>query len=161
MKDISSLSVDMSNFSKRFCENIAKEQREVAIQTHKDIQDGASVETGKYKASIILENTVVEDNRIYTAISSDLKVGGSDPKWQDYRLAIFIEHGTGPMGESTYTGRHLPVYTKHPWWYFSAKYGCFIFTEGMKATMHWQKGLDKNTPNYLKAITKALKEAKK
>ncbi len=161
MKNIAQLSIDIKKFGNKLEENLANKQKDIAKQTLEDIKAGAPVRTGRYVNSIILEDTVIEKNRIYTVISSDLKVGGNDPKWADFRLAVFIEHGTGPIGQSTYNGRHFPVFRQTPWWYFDNNLGCFIFTEGMKATMHWQKGLDKNTPNYLNAINEAIKEAKR
>lgn len=160
MKDIAQLSIDIRKFKNKLEEKIVSKQKEVGKQTLEDIKIGAPIRSGKYVNSIILEDTIVEKERIYTAISSDLKVGGDDPKWADVRLAVFIEHGTGPTGQSTYTGRHFPVYRQTPWWYFDTNLGCFVFTKGMKATMHWQKGLDKNAPNYLNAIKEAVKEAK-
>ena len=161
MKEILQLSIDINHFGKRLEEQLIKKQKEIGKLTVQDIKKGAPVRTGRYVNSIVLEDTIIEKEKIVTAISSDLKVGGNDPKWADYRLAIFIEHGTGPTGQTTYTGRHQPVYRQTPWWYFDETLGCFIFTEGMKATMHWQKGLDKNIPNYLNAIKDSIKEAKK
>lgn len=160
MRDIARLSVDMSHFSNNLIQKIAEKEELVAKKVHRDIVSGAPVRTGKYKDSIILEPTKIFKDRIVTSISSDLMVGGNSPKWKFYRLAVFIEHGTGPKGQSSYNGRHSPVYRQTPWAYYDDYLGQLIYTYGLSATMHWQKGLDANTEFFKEQITVAIKEAR-
>ena len=137
---------------------LEKAQEKTAIKIHKDTQNNAPNEVVGYVNSIQLSDTVLKDGVIYTAIYSDMLVGGSIEKWQNVPMAAFMEWGTGPMGESSNTYNHQYYYTTDKPWNFEAQRQFEeMGTWGMLARPHFYPALTSNISTNRENIKEALK----
>ena len=153
MKNIESLSVDISNYGEKAIINLIEAQRNTAKDILEDVKSLAPVNTGAYKESIKMESPFYENNIIKTSIYTDAIV--SDSLGREYNLGELIEHGTRPHDIEPTTKQTL-VFTINGETIF-AKH---VFHPGTVANPHFQLSLQKNVPLYRENISKALKEAK-
>lgn len=159
MKDISSLSVDIFKLSDKIIEKAVEAQRETAEQIAKDAKSLSPVRSGRYQSSIRVFNTEENNGVFKTFIGTDLAVGGTNKKWSNWALGIFLEHGTGPNGMATYAGPNSPVFRDTPWWYFDTYLDQWVFTYGLYSRPHFYPALNQNISTYKRNIKKAIREA--
>lgn len=152
MKNIASLSVDISKYGDRVIDNLIKAQRDTAKDLLKDIKTSAPVNTGAYRDSIQMSDTTYDGNTIRTSVYTDATV--SDSLGREYNLGELIEYGTRPHLIEPATKQVLKftidgkiIYASH------------VFHPGTIANPHFQVSLQKNVPLYKYNIRKALKEA--
>ena len=153
MKNIESLSIDISKYGEKAVINLIEAQRNTAKDILEDVKASAPVNTGAYKESINVSETLYENNIIKTSIYTDAIV--SDSLGREYNLGELIEHGTRPHDIEPATKQTL-VFTINGETIF-AKH---VFHPGTIANPHFQLSLQKNVPLYHNNISKALKEAK-
>lgn len=160
MRDISQLSVALKfAIDKKIIPKLIEKQRETAQKIWEDIVADAPMKGGNYISSIQISDTENKDNIIKTTIFSDLKVGGTIPKWQNVPLSAFLEWGTGPLGESSNTFSHgYPYTTDAPWNYETQLQFERMGTWGMVATPHFFPALQKNKDYYLGKLKEAFRE---
>ena len=95
MKDISKLCFEIkSKIDKNVIPKLVEAQRNTAKKVWEDTISSAPFVRGDYIASIKLGDTTINKKSIKTQVYSDLKVGGSIPKWQNVPLANFVNWGT-------------------------------------------------------------------
>lgn len=152
MKNIESLSVDISKFGERVIDNLIKAQRETGEALLKDVKESAPVGTGAYRDSIKMSDTSYDGNTIRTSVYTDAVVMDSTGK--TYNLGALIEYGTRPHTIEPATKQALrftingeTIFAKH------------VFHPGTVANPHFQLSLQKNVALYKSNIRKAIKEA--
>lgn len=153
MKDIASLSVDISKYGERVIDNLIKAQSNTAYVVQQDAKYLAPVNTGKYRNSIQLGETKYDGNTITTEVYTDATVYTSEGV--AYNLGRLLEEGTSP---------HLIEPVKAKYLHFRIM-GEDIFVKrvnhpGTVAQPHMIPALQKNIALYKSNIRKALKEAK-
>jgi len=152
MKDIASLSVDISKYGERVIDNLIKAQRETAKDLLKDVKVRAPVNTGAYRDSIQMSETTFDGNVIRTSVYTDATV--VDSAGRAYNLGELIEYGTRP---------HLiePVREQYLKFTIDGKtiYASHVFHPGTVANPHFKLALEGIKPLYEFNIRKALKEA--
>lgn len=95
MKDISRLETDIVNILGKATDRLVNVQRETAIKIMEDAKQLAPVgETGEYRNSIKVSDTIVNENSIETMIYTDATV--SSLEGQSYNLGYLLENGTEP-----------------------------------------------------------------
>lgn len=153
MKNIASLSVDISKYGDRVIDNLIKAQRSTAKDLFKDVKLSAPVNTGAYRDSIQMSDTVYDGSKITTSVYTVATV--SDSLGREYNLGELIEYGTRP---------HLIEPAKKQVLKFTIDgktiYATHVFHPGTVANPHFKLSLQKNIPLYEFNIRKALKEAK-
>ncbi|MBR4486117.1 HK97 gp10 family phage protein [bacterium] len=152
MKNIESLSVDISKYGERVIDNLIKAQSDTAYVIQQEAKYLAPVNTGKYRDSIQLGETTYDGNNIKTQVYTEASVISSNGN--TYNLGQLLEEGTSPhiiepvnakvlhfqiMGEDIFIKR---VY--HP---------------GTISQPHFIPALQKNVALYKSNIRKAMKEA--
>ena len=152
MKDIVSLSVDISKYGDRVIDNLIKAQSNTAYVVQQDAKYLAPVDTGKYRDSIELGETTFDGSVIKTSVFTKATV--YTMSGASYNLGRLLEEGTSPhliepvnseylhfkiMGEDIFTKR-----VQHP---------------GTVAQPHMIPALQKNVALYKSNIRKAIKEA--
>ena len=152
MKNIESLSVDISKYGERVIDNLIKAQRETAKDLLKDVKAQAPVDTGAYRDSIQMSETTYDGNTIRTSVYTDATV--MDSVGRTYNLGDLIEYGTRP---------HLIEPARKQVLKFTINgqtiFASHVFHPGTVANPHFQLALQKNIPLYHFNIRKALKEA--
>lgn len=152
MKNIESLSVDISKYGDRVIDNLIKAQRNTAKDLLKDVKLSAPVNTGAYRDSIQLSETTYDGEKIRTSVYTDATV--VDSVGREYNLGELIEYGTRPhlieparkqMLKFTIDGK--TIFASH------------VFHPGTTANPHFQISLQKNIALYHFNIGKAIKEA--
>lgn len=154
MKNIESLSVDISKYCDKVIDNLIKAQRDTAKQLHNDIINDSPSRTGAYKESIKLSDTVYENNRIATSIYTDAMV--YDSAGRGYNLGSIIEYGTKPHTIEPAKKNFLKWKDENGKWRFAK----IVFHPGTAENPVFQRNLQKNIALYKSNIAKALKEAK-
>lgn len=153
MKDIASLSVDISKYGDRVIDNLIKAQRSTAKDLLKDVKLSAPVNTGAYRDSIQMSETTYDGNTIRTSVYTDAMV--YDSLGRGYNLGELIETGTRP---------HLIEPVRKQVLKFTIDgqtiFASHVFHPGTVANPHFKLSLQKNIPLYEFNIRKALKEAK-
>jgi hypothetical protein len=152
MKNIESLSVDISKYGERVIDNLIKAQRSTARDLLKDVKLGAPVNTGAYRDSIQMTDTVYDGNEIRTSVYTDATV--MDSLGREYNLGELIEYGTRPHLIEPATKQVLK-FTIDGHTIFASH----VFHPGTVANPHFQLALQKNIPLYQYNIRRALKEA--
>lgn len=94
MKKIASLSVDLEKFSKRLENNLKLAQRNTAERIWENLVENSNMKTGTYIASIKVEDTKQDGDKISTFIGSDLQV--TSKAGDSYNLGWMLETGTRP-----------------------------------------------------------------
>lgn len=168
MKNIESLSVDISNFGEKVIDNLIKAQRDTAEVIQKDVKNLAPSRTGKYADSIKVDETKIEDNHITTSIYTDLQ------SEDGHYVGRMIEYGTGIYALEPHIGKTKTfIDSQYQYWYVPATsvdrpIGKSIFIKGkefyiarpQKAKPHFIPALNMNIALYKSNISKAIKEAK-
>ena len=93
MKNILSLSVDLSNYTDKAIERLIKAQRNTAEDILRDVKAHAPG-TGAYRDSIKMSDPKYDGKNITTKIYTDAVV--YDSVGRGYNLGALIEHGTRP-----------------------------------------------------------------
>ena len=157
MKNISSLSVDISKYCDKVIDNLIKAQRDTAYVIQQDAKSLAPSDTGKYKDTIELSETKYDGNTITTSVYTDATVTAK-ATGKTYNLGRLLEEGTSPHEiravekEGLFWGKYdengNPIIVKK------------VLHPGMVAQPHFIPALQKNIALYKSNIAKALKEAK-
>lgn len=151
MKNIASLSVDISKYGEKVIDNLIKAQSDTAYVIQQDAKFYAeSMGTGAYAESIQLGETTYDGNTIRTSVYTDATV--SDSRGNEYNLGALIEYGTRPHLIEPVNAQALH-FTKGGEDVF-AKY---VFHPGTVAQPHFIPALQKNIALYKSNIRKALK----
>lgn len=152
MKNIESLSIDISKYGDRVIDNLIKAQRSTAKDLYKDVKLSAPVDTEAYRESIQLSDTTYDGNTIRTSVYTDAMV--YDSLGRGYNLGELIEYGTRPhiieparKSVLKFTVQGKTIFASH------------VFHPGTVANPHFQVSLQKNVPLYHFNIRKAIKEA--
>lgn len=152
MKNIESLSVDISKYGERVIDNLIKAQRDTAKDLLKDVKLSAPVNTGAYRDSIQMSETTYDGEYIRTSVYTDATV--MDSVGREYNLGELIEYGTRP---------HLIEPVRKQVLKFTIDgqtiFASHVFHPGTVANPHFKLSLQKNIPLYRFNIRKALKEA--
>lgn len=150
MKNILSLSVDLSNYTDKAIERLIKAQRTTAEDILRDIKAHAPG-TGAYKDSIKISETKYNGKSINTRIYTDAVV--YDSAGRGYNLGSLIEHGTRPHTIE-------PARKKCLKFEIDGKIilASHVFHPGTTANPHFQMALQRNKPLYHLNIIRALKE---
>ena len=158
MKNIASLSVDISNYGDRVIDNLMKAQSNTGYVVQQDAKYFAPVNTGKYKSSIKLGETRYEKGVIKTEVYTDATV--QTKAGVIYNLGYLLENGTlqhaipnawgkgYTFGYTDEKGIHHKG-TMDPDWH-----------PGTPEQPHFIPALQKNVASYKSNIRKAMKEAK-
>lgn len=161
MKNIASLSVDISNFSEQVIDNLIKAQRSTAKDLYKDVKTSAPVNTGAYKDSIQLSETTYDGNVIRTSVYTDAMV--YDSLGRGYNLGELIETGTRPhiiepaiKQKLAFQVDEIDPRTGEKKWVYTD----YVFHPGTIAYPHFKMSLEAIKPLYEFNIRKAIKEAK-
>lgn len=169
MKNIESISVDLSNFGEKVIHNLINAQKETAQKVWEDVKALAPSTTGKYASSIKVSETEFKNDKITTSIYTDLK------SEDGYYIGRMIEYGTGIYALQPHIG-HTKTFieSKYNYWYVPAslvdrQIGKKIIINGkefyvakpQKAKPHFIPALHKNIALYHEKISKAIKEANK
>ena len=157
MKNIESLSVDISRFGEMVIDNLKKAQRDTAEKVWEDVVAQAPVDTGNYVSSIKISNTEYDGDTIRTSVYTDATVTAK-ATGMTYNLGRLLEEGTSPheiravekegLFWGAYDDNGNPIIVKkvqHP---------------GTVAQPHFIPALQKNIALYHSNIGKAIKEAK-
>lgn len=153
MKNIASLSVDISKYGDRVIDNLIKAQSNTAYVIQQDAKFYCEdMGTGAYADSIQISETEYDGATITTKVYSDATV--SDLRGNTYSLGELIENGTRPHLIEPLQAQALH-FTKGGKDIF-AKY---VFHPGTVAQPHLIPALQKNIALYKSNIRKALKEA--
>ena len=153
MKDIASLSVDISKYGDRVIDNLIKAQSNTAYVIQQDAKFYCEdMGTGAYRDSIQVSETKYDGATITTKIYSDATV--SDLRGNTYSLGKLIEYGTRPHLIEPLQAQVLH-FTKGGQDVF-AKY---VFHPGTPEQPHLIPALQKNIALYKSNIRKAMKEA--
>ena len=146
MKKIASLSVDLEKFSKRLESNLKNAQRNTAERIWEHLVENSNMKTGTYIASIRVEDTKQEGNKISTFIGSDLQV--TSKAGDSYNLGLLLETGTMPHAIPNAFG-------------WGEEFGTDPnFHPGMRAYNNYKNALNANIATYKENISKAIREAK-
>lgn len=153
MKNILSLSVDLSNYTDKAIEKLIKAQKSTAQDILRDIKAHAPVGTGAYRDSIKMTETKYNGDYIVTKIYTDAVV--YDSAGRGYNLGALIEHGTRPHSIE-------PVHKNFLKFEIDGKtiFTTYVFHPGTVANPHFKMALQRNKPLYHLSIIRALKEAK-
>ena len=154
-KDISSLSVDISNYGERVIDNLIKAQSNTAFVIQQDAKYLAPKDTGKYRQSIKLGETTYDGSHIKTSVYTNATVSSYAGK--TYNLGRLLEEGTSPHEIRAVKKRALF------WGGYDDEGNPIIVTKvlhpGMIAQPHMIPALQRNIALYKTNIRKALKEA--
>lgn len=152
MKNIASLSVDISKFGDRVIDNLIKAQSNTAYVVQQDAKFLAPVDSGAYRDSIELGETTYDGNVIRTSVYTDATV--SDFFGNTYNLGKLLEEGTRP--HKIEPVRANVLHFKKGGEDVFAKY---VFHPGTVAQPHLLPALNRNIALYKANIRKAIKEA--
>lgn len=150
MKDIDSLETDITKIFGNITNKLVEVQREAAINIMNDAKQLAPVgETGEYRESIKVSDTIITENSIETKIYTDATVSSLDGI--KYNLGYLLENGTEPH---TIVPKNASVLA------FDIN-GETIFSKnvhhpGTNPQPHFIPALEKNKFNYKKNIVKAM-----
>ena len=135
---------------------VANAQHEFAEYLCEEVKKNAPVDTGAYRDSIKVSETVWDGDTVTTSVYSDMLVGGDNPKWQNVPLGSLLEWGTGLKGLQTNTQNHGFPYRMTPWRYYYKKIGQWVTTIGMIARPHFLPAMLLNKRKYVREIRKAV-----
>lgn len=150
MKNILSLSVDLSNYTDKAIERLIKAQRNTAEAILRDVKAHAPG-TGAYRDSIKMSDTKYDGKNITTKIYTDAVV--YDSVGRGYNLGALIEHGTRPHTIEPARKNYLKFEIDG-----KTIFASHVFHPGTTANPHFQMALQRNKPLYHLNIIRALKE---
>lgn len=150
MKNILSLSVDLSNYTDKAIERLIKAQRTTAEDILRDIKAHAPG-TGAYRDSIKMSDTKYNGKNITTKIYTDAVV--YDSVGRGYNLGALIEYGTRPHTIEPARKNYLKFEIDG-----KTIFASHVFHPGTTANPHFQMALQRNEPLYHLNIIRALKE---
>lgn len=154
MKHISQLGVDLSKFGERVIENVKNAQSDTAYVIQQEVKFLAPVDTGKYRKTIELGETILENDiiktEVYTNATVTSELGG------EYNLGQLLEEGTSPH-DIYPVNKHMLKWQNAKGEWRSAYY---VHHPGTVSQPHFLPALNKNIALYKSNITKAIKEAK-
>ena len=160
MKDISKLSIDLSQWAKNLPQEVMKVNDEVAKVIQEDIQSLAPTNTGEYQHSISPDSTKYSVTRggtkVSTLIGSDMTV--TSKQGNTYFLGELLENGT----------EHHAIPNAFNWGeIYGYDSNMYKRTEddnwhpGFAAIPHYSIALEKNKELYFNKLKKAVEEARK
>ena len=94
MKAIAQISVDLDKFTEKLNNNLKQAQRNTAERIWENLAVNSNMKTGAYIASIEIEETKQEADKISTFIGSSLQV--TSKAGRSYNLGQLLETGTRP-----------------------------------------------------------------
>ena len=146
MKSIATISGDLSRFTQKLETNLKQAQRNTAERIWEHLVENSNMKTGNYIASIQIDDTKQEGDKISTFIGSDLMV--TSKAGDSYNLGQLLETGTMPHAIPNAFG-------------FGEDFGIDPnFHPGMKAYNNYRNALNDNIETYKENISKAIKESK-
>ena len=146
MKSIATLSGDLSKFTEKLENNLIQAQRETAERIWEHLSNNANMKTGAFIASIQIDNTKKDGDKISTFIGSDLMV--TSKAGDSYNLGQLLETGTMPHAIPNAFG-------------WGEDFGIDPnFHPGMRAYNNYRNALNDNIATYRDNIRKAIKESK-
>ena len=146
MKSIATLSGDLSKFTEKLENNLIQAQRNTAERIWEHLSENANMKTGAFIASIQIDNTKKDGDKISTFIGSDLMV--TSKAGNSYNLGQLLETGTMPHAIPNAFG-------------WGEDFGIDPnFHPGMKAYNNYRNALNDNKTTYMENIRKAIREAK-
>lgn len=151
MRRTQRFAIDIRELSNRKVKKVMEAQQRACQKICKDIQKSAPVNTGAYRDSIKVSKTFIHYNRIVTNIFSNLTLGGDNPTWQKFPLALIIEHGTKPHFITPKTPEGVLRWEDENGVHFAK----LVWHPGTVANPHWEKALNRNREYYNKMIRKA------
>ena len=146
MKKIAKIGVDLDKFTKKLESNLKQAQRNTAERIWEHLAVNANMKTGAFIASIEIDDTEQNDDKIKTFIGSDLTV--TSKAGNTYNLGKLLETGTVPHAIPNAFG-------------FGENFGIDPnFHPGMRAYNNYRNALNDNIVTYKEEIKKAIQEAK-
>lgn len=146
MKSIATISGDLSRFTQKLETNLKQAQRNTAERIWEHLVENSNMKTGNYIASIQIDDTKQEGNKISTFVGSDLMV--TSKAGDSYNLGQLLETGTMPHAIPNAFGR-------------GEDFGIDPnFHPGMRAYNNYRNALNDNIETYKENISKAIKESK-
>lgn len=146
LKSIERIGVDLDKFTKKLEDNLKQAQRDTSERIWKHLVENSNMKTGAYIASIRIDDTKQDGDKISTFIGSDLMV--TSKAGRSYNLGQLLETGTMPHAIPNAFG-------------FGEDFGIDPnFHPGMKAYNNYRNALNDNKEIYKENIKKAIKEAK-
>lgn len=146
MKAIARLSTDLERFSKKLDDHLKQAQRNTAEKIWENLVENSNMKTGDYIASIQVEDTKQDENKISTFIGSGMQV--TSKAGDSYNLGQLLETGTMPHAIPNAFGR-------------GEEFGIDPnFHPGMKAYNNYRNALNENITTYKEEISRAIKESK-
>lgn len=94
MKKIENLPTDFDKFTQKLVNNLKNAQRNTAESIWEHLVENSNMKTGAYIASIQVDDTKQEGDKITTFIGSDLQVVSK--AGDSYNLGALLETGTMP-----------------------------------------------------------------
>lgn len=94
MKKIYAIGADLEKFSERLKQNLKQAQRNTAESIWVDLVNNSNMKTGAFIASIDIDDTKEEGEKISTFIGSGLQV--TSKAGDSYNLGLLLETGTSP-----------------------------------------------------------------
>ena len=146
LKSIERIGVDLDKFTKKLEDNLKQAQRDTSERIWEHLVENSNMKTGTYIASIRIDDTKQDGDKISTFIGSDLMV--TSKAGRSYNLGQLLETGTMPHAIPNAFG-------------FGEDFGIDPnFHPGMKAYNNYRNALNDNKEIYKENIKKAIKEAK-
>lgn len=166
MKNMNDFVRDLSKLSNKVQKKLIEAQQETAQKIKEDVLNNAPSKKGKYANSIKVSETQIKDNKIITAIYTDLK------SEDGYFIGRMIENGTGIYALEQHIGHTKTFFdSQYQYWYVPADkvdrpIGRLIEIDGIefyvaKAQMpkpHFKPALESNKELYKANIRKAMEE---
>ena len=103
MKAIARLGVDLERFSEKLENNLKQAQRNTAERIWENLVENSNMRTGAYIASIQIDDTKQEGDKISTFIGSSMQV--TSKAGDSYNLGQLLETGTMPHAIPNAFGR--------------------------------------------------------
>lgn len=146
MKRIEQLSTDLKSFSRRLENNLKQAQRNTAERIWEHLSENANMKTGAFIASIQIDSTKQDNEKISTFIGSSLQV--TSKAGDRYNLGQLLETGTMPHAIPNAFG-------------YGEDFGIDPnFHPGMRAYNNYRNALNDNIVTYRQEVKKAIEEAK-
>lgn len=146
MKAIAQLSVDLEKFSNKLENHLKQAQRNTAEKIWENLVENSNMKTGAYIASIEIDDTKQEGNKISTFIGSSMQV--TSKAGDSHNLGQLLETGTMPHAIPNAFG-------------FGEDFGIDPnFHPGMRAYNNYRNALNENIATYKEEISRAIKESK-
>ena len=146
MKKIEQLGVDLQKFADNLDSKLKQAQRNTAERIWEHLSVNANMKTGAFIASIRIDDTEQDNDKIKTFIGSDLTV--TSKAGNSYNLGKLLETGTVPHAIPNAFG-------------FGENFGIDPnFHSGMRAYNNYRNALNDNIVTYKEEIRKAIQEAK-